>query len=401
VSDARRLRILVAAFGDAGHAFPAIALARTLAARGHRVVVETWEQWREQVTGAGLEFAAAQEYRAFAGVVEPDASVPSIAAAARALVPLLDELRPDIAVSDILTGAPSLAAELTGVRRATLIPHVYPVGEPGLPFFGFGARPPRTAAGRALWRRGASLFEVGLNRGLREHNETRAELGLAPATQHHAGISAELAMVATFPQLEYPRNWPAGVRVTGPMFFEMPYPDVALPGGTEPLVVVAPSTSKDERLQLIRATLEGLADEPVRVLATTNLRGADAPVLDVPANAKVVPWASYSQVMAAADLVICHGGHGTVARALACGSPVLCCGSAGDMAENGARVAWSGAGLALPRRVARPGPVRWAVRRILGDPSFRETARGIAAWSERNDGNERGAELIEGLADRS
>ena len=43
--------------------------------------------------------------------------------------------------------------------------------------------------------------------------------------------------------------------------------------------------------------------------------------------------------MPQADLVICHGGHGTVARALAAGVPVLCCPAVGDMAENGARVA--------------------------------------------------------------
>ena len=45
----RSCRFLVAAFGDAGHAFPAIGLARALAARGHEVVVETWEHWREAV----------------------------------------------------------------------------------------------------------------------------------------------------------------------------------------------------------------------------------------------------------------------------------------------------------------------------------------------------------------
>jgi UDP:flavonoid glycosyltransferase YjiC (YdhE family) len=251
-----------------------------------------------------------------------------------------------------------------------------------------------------LWERGATLFEVGLDRGLREHNETRAELGLAPASEHHAGISRELALVATFPQLEYERRWPSGVQVTGPMFFEMPYRDVELPPGDAPLVVVAPSTSKDPDLRLIRAVLAGLADEPVRVLATTNLRGAGTPALDVPDNARVVPWASYTQVMTAADLVICHGGHGTVARALASAAPVLSCGSAGDMAENGARVAWAGAGLALPRRVARPAPVRWAVRRILGDAAFAERASQIAAWSERNDGTARGAELVEALAAR-
>jgi UDP:flavonoid glycosyltransferase YjiC (YdhE family) len=131
---ARKLRLLVAAFGDPGHALPAIALARGLRDRGHRVVVETWERWREAVAGEGLEFVAAQEYRPFAGVAKPPEGVPSIADAARALVPLLDELGPDVVVSDILTGAPALAAELRGVRRATLIPHVYPVGDEGLPF---------------------------------------------------------------------------------------------------------------------------------------------------------------------------------------------------------------------------------------------------------------------------
>ena len=55
-------RVLVAAFGDAGHAFPAIALARALARRGHEVLVETWERWREAVEAEGLGFTAAQEY---------------------------------------------------------------------------------------------------------------------------------------------------------------------------------------------------------------------------------------------------------------------------------------------------------------------------------------------------
>ena len=55
----------MAAFGDAGHAFPAIALARALRRRGHEVLVETWEQWREPVEAEGLGFTAAEEYKTF------------------------------------------------------------------------------------------------------------------------------------------------------------------------------------------------------------------------------------------------------------------------------------------------------------------------------------------------
>ena len=46
----------------------------------------------------------------------------------------MEGFEPDLVVSDILTLAPTLAAEVAGVPQATLIPHVYPVQEPGMPF---------------------------------------------------------------------------------------------------------------------------------------------------------------------------------------------------------------------------------------------------------------------------
>ena len=102
-----------------------------------------------------------------------------------------------------------------------------------------------------------------------------------------------------------------------------------------------------------------------------------------------------------AALVICHGGHGTTVRALGAGVPVLCSPVAGDMAENAVRVAWAGAGLSLPWRLCRPAPLRWAVRRILGDPRFGDRAGELAAWRRRNDGAKRGAELVERFASSS
>lgn len=392
-------RFLVAAFGDAGHAFPAIGLARALAERGNEVVVETWEQWREAVEGAGLGFTAAQEYTTFPPP-PPGADGPSVADAALALLPYLREQRFDAVVSDILTVAPALAAERAGLRRATLIPHLYPVHEPGLPFFAFGALAPRTGAGRALWRGALPLLLGGLRRGRDELNRSRERVGLRPTERFHAGISERLALVATFPQLEYARRWPASVRVTGPIGFELPYRDVALPDGDGPLVVVAPSTAQDREGRLVRVALEALAEEPVRVLATTNRSTPEPPLAVVPPNAVLVDWLRYSQAMAAADLVVCHGGHGTVARALAAGAPVLCCPAAGDMTENGARVAWSGAGLSLPWRLLGRRSLRAAVRRLLGDGSFRGRAEAIAAWGREHDGAAAGAELVEELGRR-
>lgn len=390
------MRFLVAAFGDPGHVFPAIALGRALSGRGHEVTIETWEERRGAVEGAGLGFAAAEEYRMFP---PPDPESPEgahAAEAARALLPLLDEMRPHAVVSDILTLAPALAAEVAGVPRATLIPHIYPVVEPGLPFFAVGLRPPRTPLGRAVWRAGQRALNVGLAQGRDDLNRQRARLGLAPTGRFHGGISPDLALVGTFPQLEYPRRWPAGVEVTGPMTFEVPHPEIELPAGDGPLVLVAPSTAHDSRNHLVRTALAALADEPVRVVATTNRVVPQRPI-EVPANAILVDWLSYSQLMPAASLVISHGGHGTVCRALAAGAPLLISPFIGDMSETAMRVAWAGAGLSLPWRLCRPAPLRWSAKRVLNDPSFKTKASALAAWAKANDGAGRGAELVERL----
>ena len=118
----RGLRLLVAAFGDPGHAFPAIALARELSRRGHEVLVETWERWREAVEGEGLAFTGAQEYTVYPPPSPDTPDGQTAAAAARALARLMEEFEPDLVVSDILTLAPTLAAEVAGVPHATLIP---------------------------------------------------------------------------------------------------------------------------------------------------------------------------------------------------------------------------------------------------------------------------------------
>jgi UDP:flavonoid glycosyltransferase YjiC (YdhE family) len=211
-------------------------------------------------------------------------------------------------------------------------------------------------------------------------------------------LSVDLVLVATFPQLEYPREWPANTHVTGPLEFELERPDVELPAGDGPLVVVAPSTAQDPERKLLRWALEALADEPVRVLGTTNQLDVSVGMPAAPANAVVVDWLSYSQAMPLADLVITHGGHGTVCRALGAGVPVLCCPAVGDMAENGARAQWAGAGLMLPWRLVGPRSIRTVVRRMLGDDSFGARARELAEWSRSHDGAATAAELVETLA---
>jgi MGT family glycosyltransferase len=392
-----QLRFFLGAFGQPGHAFPMLALGAELVARGHTVTYETWSRWREHVEARGMSFVASPEYPTFPTREQPLQPYEAVVLATTETRPAVAAAMPDVVVHDILTLAPALAAELEGIPVATLIPHIYPVGQPGFPPYAFGARMPRTRAGARLWRVFDRPVASGLRRGRRELNDAREQLGLGPVMRLHGGLSEELCMVATFPQLEYPRCWPSHVHVVGPVMWEPAFEHVEPPPGDAPLVLVAPSTAQDPDHRLLRAALAGLADEPLRVLATWNRRPVREPV-SVAANSRLVEWLSYSQTMPGCALVICHAGHGTLARALASGCPVLAVPHAGDMAENAARVDWAGAGVRLPWPLLTARTLRLAARRALEDSSLAQTARELAAWASSAGGARRAADLVEQLA---
>jgi UDP:flavonoid glycosyltransferase YjiC (YdhE family) len=149
---------------------------------------------------------------------------------------------------------------------------------------------------------------------------------------------------------------------------------------------------------MLRAALRGLADAPVRVLATYNRR-LPPRSLPVPDNARVVDWVSYARTMPHCDLVVCHAGHGTLVRALASGCAVVACPAVGDMNENAARVDWAGAGVRVPRRFVTPRVLRLAVERALGDGAMRARAHELATWAREHDAGAAAAQLVEQLAD--
>jgi UDP:flavonoid glycosyltransferase YjiC (YdhE family) len=214
----------------------------------------------------------------------------------------------------------------------------------------------------------------------------------------HTGLSRALTLIGTLPHLEYPRRWAPWLRVVGALLWEPPGERVAPPPGDGPVVLVAPSTAQDREHALLRAALDGLARAPVRVIATTN--GRDPGDLEVPANAVLVPWLSYARTMPACDVVVAHGGHGTLVRALSCGCVPVLSPAGGDMAENAARVAWAGLGVRLPRRLLGPRTVRLAVGRALAAPRVRARVAAAAAWMAAHDGAQRAAAELEAWAGR-
>lgn len=141
---------------------------------------------------------------------------------------LIEELRPDLVVSDVITVCGGMAAELLGIPWAELTPHPLYLPSKGLPPIGSGLAPePACAAGCAT-------ASCGRSPRARSGPEAvsvpppRAGIGL-PA----ADPGPRRRLIATLPALEVPRpDWPAEAVVVGPLHFEPTDTVLALPPGT-------------------------------------------------------------------------------------------------------------------------------------------------------------------------
>ncbi|MBI5103562.1 MAG: glycosyl transferase, partial [Solirubrobacterales bacterium] len=88
--------------------------------------MQSWRRWERDCAAEGLGFSAAPEYHVFPTREWPLKPYEAVARATVTTRELVREVAPDVVVTDILTLALALAAELEGVPWATLIPHVDP-----------------------------------------------------------------------------------------------------------------------------------------------------------------------------------------------------------------------------------------------------------------------------------
>ena len=125
------------------------------------------------------------------------------------------------------------------------------------------------------------------------------------------------------------------------------------------------------------AALEAVADLDADVLLTVGRATDPATLGTPPPHVRVEPWVDQLEVLGRASAVVCHGGGGSTLGALAAGVPLVVVPLfAEDQHINARQVAAVGAGLHTP---ADADAIRAALHTILGEESYRATARGLAA----------------------
>ena len=384
-----------------GNVPPQLAVARRLVERGRRVRILAPRVLRARIEAAGAEFVPLRavpehasgspagdlmrdwEARTSIGAsarVRDRLIIGSALAYARDVFAAIEDERPAVVVADYLPLGAYIAAERAGIPLAVLIHMIYPLPAFGIPPFGQGFQPATGTLGRARDALFARLFRQFYDMRLKELNQARTAMGLSPlSTVLEQVARADRLLVMTSAAFDFPAAaLPPNVRYVGPQFedpawlepWQLPHADA------RPLVLVSLSTTYQRQADLMRRIVAALADMPVRALITLGpaLHGE---TLALPPNAQAEAYAPHLLVCPHADLVVTHGGHGTVMAALKSGVPLVCIPMGRDQADTAARVVWRGAGI----RVASDAGVaelRQAMRRVLDEPQFRAGARRVA-----------------------
>jgi UDP:flavonoid glycosyltransferase YjiC (YdhE family) len=99
----------------------------------------------------------------------------------------------------------------------------------------------------------------------------------------------------------------------------------------------------------------------------------------VPAGVVAVGWQPLNMILPACDLLVHHGGPGSMLAALVLGVPQLALPLSGDQFVNASSVARVGAGRMLPPQANKPEAVLAECRTLLDDASYRDVARALSA----------------------
>jgi MGT family glycosyltransferase len=128
-----------------------------------------------------------------------------------------------------------------------------------------------------------------------------------------------------------------------------------------------------------RLVLDALATLPVQALLTTGEALDPASLGTIPDNVVALRFVPQAELLGHVRAVLCHGGSGTVLGTLAAGVPMVVLPLFADQPTNAAEVAKVGAGLSVPYAGATSDALAQALTRVLGESSFSDRARALAA----------------------
>jgi MGT family glycosyltransferase len=289
------------------------------------------------------------------------------------LLPIVREWQPDVVVREPMEFGGPLVAEHLG------LPH---------------------AVAGALWFL-TDDFEASIGRVGSRLPALRRTYGLPP--------EADATMAYRYLTLAaMPRDWPAAdepVPPTAHFFRPDPYAVAAetLPAWvaalpTQPTVHATLGTLFNQTPGLYAAIIAALRDEPVNLVVAVGRDQEPAAFGPQPPNVRIERFIPHTALLPHCDLVVTHGGYGTLMATLRQGLPVVVLPIMGDQPRNAQRCADLGAGRVVGPEDRIPEAIRAAVRAVLTDPAYRQNAGRLRDELAALPGPEYAVSLLERLA---
>lgn len=220
---------------------------------------------------------------------------------------------------------------------------------------------------------------------------------------------ADLSIINDLPAFhaDYSDRLPKNIVITGPVFARNHDTakldrDIAAhmhnDDGPSILVTMGSSGTKEFLLEAIRALILDPQDTWHAVIlaapAVCSLEEARATANDDPRLLVTDRFIPAPEASALADVVISHGGQGTVQTSVAAGTPTVGVALQLEQQTNLDNMMNAGAGIRIQRRYWKPRVIRDTVKKVLEDPSYKINAMKVADSIRDVDGAKVGADLM-------
>lgn len=393
-----------------------LALARTLASRGHRLTFFGISDNETRVRDAGFEFQ----------LLEPDElPVGTLGEMMRQMSTLgnfqsmklqgkFDKLRYEAILSkgpalikatsidslivDQAEACTGSVADMLGLPWAGVCSGLCPNSEPAIPPFFTSWTYSDTRLARLRNRLGYTGMKIA-SRSLQNLINRHRQMWRLPLLTRFDDTFSPFAQISQQnSEFDYPRKeLPSCFHYVGPIrqaaknSVEFPWERLT----AQPLVYGSLGTVVNRHKRLLRLVAEACAGLDIQLVLSLGGSGNCHEYDDLPGSRVVVTYAPQIELLSRAALTITHAGLNTTLESLSHGVPLVAIPISFEQPGIAARIRWTSTGDFIPSSKATPSRLTTMIERVLKEPLYRGSAQRMQTALAKTRGSAHAADIIE------
>ena len=225
-----------------------------------------------------------------------------------------------------------------------------------------------------------------------------------PLYKSRADSGSRLAHISQLPRdLDFPRTkltpW---FHYTGPLKNPSDVEPVSLDKQSfsfeklndKPLIYATLGTLQSHNWEIFRYIAEACLDIDAQLVISLGNPKANLSKANFPGNPLIAAFPPHQKLINRSALVITHAGS-TAVSCLSSGVPMVAIPITADQPGMAARIAWTGTGEVIPLKRLRVPRLRKAIKRVLTNDAYRQSALKLQAAIDQAGGVRRAADIIE------